>query len=121
MTAATKKKDLFHYLKIATAILLIVLVVLLAVFGYKFGGDLFTDAGLAEKGQGVEYTLTVQKGESTFSVGRELKAAGIISSPLVFLVQSKLFKCTMTPGTYQVSSEQSSKAILKYLNAQGKK
>lgn len=117
MTTNSKKKDLFHYLKIVIAILLLALVVLLAIFGYRFGAALFTDAGKDAAGQGKEYTITVVQGEKTFAIGRELADAEVIDSPLVFLVQSKLFKCTISPGTYTVSSEQSSKAILKYLYA----
>ena len=116
MKKREKRHDAFHYLKIAIAILLVVLVLILAVWGFLIGRALFTDAGQMPQGQGVEYQLNVREGESTFQVGRDLESNEVIGSALVFLVQSKLFKCTIKPGTYTVNSAQSSKAILKQLN-----
>lgn len=114
-------KDVFHYLKLVVAVLALVFLVLASVFGYRFGAALFTEEGVLPEGKGQAYTLTVEQGESTFQIGLDLERHGIIRSALVFFVQSKLFKCRIDAGSYEVRSDQSSKAILKYLNQQYEK
>lgn len=116
-----KRKDFFHYLKVVIAVLTVVLVLILTIYGYHFGKALFTDAGMKPAGQGTEYQLVVTQGESVLSVGRDLQSHKIIDSALVFAVQSKLFKCKIDPGAYKVNSSWSSKAILKELNLQYEK
>lgn len=121
MKRREKRKDFFHYLKTVIAVLLVLLVLLLSFFGYRFGRALFTDSGVDTAGNGREYVLNISEGESTYAVGSDLAQHGVIDSPLVFLVQSKLFKCKIDPGSYTVNSASSSKAILKYLNGQYEK
>lgn len=116
-----KRKDFFHYLKFVIAVLLVVLILILTVYGYHFGKALFTDTGMKAPGSGTEYLLNVAPGEGIFSVGRDLQENRVIESALVFAVQSKLFKCVVDPGTYRVNSSWSSKAILKELNLQHEK
>ena len=115
---AKQKQDAFHYLKFAIMVLFIAMTVLLAVFGYRFGQDLFSDEAVSEEGKGVAYTLQIEPRESVLNIGKDLREHGIIKSGLVFFVQSKLYGLKIDPGTYTVSSEQSSKAILRMLNQQ---
>lgn len=113
-----QKQDAFHYLKFAIMVLFIAMIVLLSVLGYRFGQDLFSDESVSPSGKGVEYTLKVEPRESVFTIGTELREHGIIKSAAVFFIQSRLYGLKIDPGTYVVSSEQSSKAILRYLNQQ---
>lgn len=115
---AKQKQDAFHYLKFAIMVLFIAMIVLLTVLGYRFGQDLFSDDSMSPPGEGVEYTLKVESRESVFTIGTELREHGIIKSAAVFFVQSRLYGLKIDPGTYVVSSDQSSKAILRYLNQQ---
>ncbi|MBQ6541408.1 MAG: endolytic transglycosylase MltG [Lachnospiraceae bacterium] len=111
-----QKQDAFHYLKFAIMVLFIAMVALLAVFGYRFGEALFSDEAVSEPGQGVEYTLQVEPRESVLTIGTDLREHGIIRSAAVFFIQSRLYSLKIDPGTYKVSSDQSSKAILRMLN-----
>ena len=111
-----QKQDSFHYLKFAIMVLFIAMVALLAVFGYRFGEALFSDEAVSEPGQGVEYTLQVEPRESVLTIGTDLREHGIIRSAAVFFIQSRLYSLKIDPGTYKVSSDQSSKAILRMLN-----
>jgi cell division protein YceG involved in septum cleavage len=113
-----QKQDAFHYLKFTIMVLFIAMIVLLTVFGYRFGQDLFSDESVSEPGKGVDYTLKIEPRESVFTIGTELREHGIIKSAAVFFIQSRLYGLKIDPGTYVVSSEQSSKAILRYLNQQ---
>ena len=113
-----KKQDAFHYLKFAIMVLFIAVIALLAVLGYRFGRALFSDDSVSAPGEGVEYTLKVESRESVFTIGTDLREHGIIRSAAVFFIQSRLYGLKIDPGTYKVSSEQSSKAILRMLNQQ---
>ena len=115
---AKQKRDAFHYLKFAIMVLFIAMTVLLAVFGYRFGRDLFSDEAVSEEGQGIEYTLQIESRENVLTIGKDLREHGIIRSEIVFFIQSRLYGLKIDPGTYVVSSEQSSKAILRMLNQQ---
>ena len=112
-----KKEDLLHNLKIAVAVIGLVALVLLTWWGYNFGHAVFSDEPLTvNKGTHITYELTVFHGESVLKIGRELKKAGVIDDALVFWAQSKVYQCRIEPGSYTVSSKNSSKDIAKYLN-----
>ena len=110
------KKDLFHYLKIVAVVLFFAFFAVACLLSYRFGVRLFTNDGLTGEDNKVTYTLRVTQGESVLKIGGDLETHGVISSRLVFFVQSKLYKCRIAPGEYQVNSAMSSKAILKYLH-----
>ncbi len=120
--SAKRRGDLFHYLKIAVMILIAAMIVVLCILSYRAGVLIFTNDGrTAENEPAVRYTIEIAQGESVLSIGRELREAGIIESGVVFFIQSKLFKCKIAPGTYTLSSDKSSKAILKYLHSEYEK
>lgn len=112
------REDLLHYVKILAAVIILVAVFVLCYIGYFFGRELFSTSGVSStRASYTEYTIHIEKGERTFTVGRELKKAGIIRYASVFLVQTKLFKCTIEPGDYLVNSRMSSMDIAKQLNS----
>ena len=113
-----QKQDAFHYLKLAIAVLFVAMTVLLAIFGYRFGRELFSDEAISETGKGVEYTLQIEPRENVLTIGKDLREHGIIRSELVFFIQSRLYGMKIDPGVYTVSSDQSSRAILRMLNQQ---
>ena len=116
------KADFLHYMKIVIAILIIAFVLLACYFGYRFGRVVFTDEPMTNSSANeILYSLTVTKGESVLSIGNDLEKHGVIESGLVFFVQSKVYGCKIDPGTYEVSSRKSSKAILKQLYAEYQK
>lgn len=112
-----KTENFLHYLKIVTAVIGLVGLVVACWFGYHFGQAIFTDESMTNnRATNITYELTVTKGESVYTIGRELEKNGIIESGLAFLAQTKIYDCKIDPGTYTVSSRQSSKDIVKYLN-----
>ena len=119
---AAEDRDFLHYLKIAIAVMVLLLIVLASYFGYHFGRQVFTDESLADKkGTVREYVLEVAAGESTLQVGIDLEKHGIIESALAYTVQTKIYQGKIAPGSYTVSSEKSSKEIVKYLNTEYEK
>ena len=115
---SSRREDMFHYVKICAAIIVLVAVMVACYIGYYFGRELFSTTGVSStRAAYTEYTIHIEKGERTLTVGKELKDAGIIRNAFVFLVQTKLFKCTIEPGDYLVNSRQSSQAIAKQLNS----
>lgn len=117
-----KKEDFLHYMKIVIAILIVAFVILACYFGYRFGRMVFSDEPMTNSSaNAVNYTLTVTKGEKVLTIGNDLERAGVIESGFVFFVQSKVYGCKIDPGTYEVSSMRSSKAILKQLYAEYQK
>lgn len=115
-TEKRKKNDLFHYLKLAVVILFSIFIVVVSILSYRFGVDVFTNEAVSDPDSAVTYVLKVEQGEGAYQIGKNLETHGIIRSRLVFLVQSKLYKCKIAPGEFTVNSGMSSKAILKYLN-----
>lgn len=112
-----KKEDLFHFLKIALAIVGLAAVILASYFGFHFGQAVFTDESMTNnRATNISYELVVEKGDKVLKIGRELEKNGIIESGLAFWVQSKLYDCRIETGTYTVNSRNSSKEIIKYLN-----
>ncbi|MBO7365046.1 MAG: endolytic transglycosylase MltG [Lachnospiraceae bacterium] len=114
-----KKEDLTHFLKVLMMALFAVLVILACVSGYRLGRMVFTDKPRTNAaGSHITYVIRIERGESVFSIGMELERAGVIESGLAFLIQSKLYSCRIEAGTYTLSSANSSKEILKYLNSE---
>jgi len=112
-----KTRDLFHYLKIVIAVLMVVFIAISSYFGFRLGRMIFTDdAKTTLRTDHISYELVVTKGESVLAIGRDLEEHGIIESGLAFFLQSKIYKCRIAPGTYTVNSRDSSKAIIKELN-----
>ena len=117
-TQPKENKDVFHYFRIALAVVMCVFIGISAYYGYRFGRLIFTDeAKTTLRTEHISYDLTVVKGESVLDIGKDLEDNGVIENAFVFWVQSKVYKCKIAPGTYEVSSRDSSKAILKALNA----
>ncbi|GEM_PF-2811450 len=111
------KEDLFHYLKIAAAVLFLVFLFLAGFFGFRLGQMVFSDEPLTTtRDTHVSYDLKVEKGENVLMIGIDLERHGVIESGLAFYIQSKVYKCRIEPGTYTVNSKRSSKDILKDLN-----
>lgn len=115
--SSEKKGDFLHYMRIVIAVLMLAFTGISCYAGVKFGRLVFTDdARTTLRTEHISYELTVTKGESVLAIGRDLEEHGIIESAAAFFVQSKVYKCKIAPGTYTVSSRDSSKAIVKQLN-----
>ncbi len=113
-----KRGDFLHYMRIIIALLMVVFAGISCYAGFKFGRMVFTDQPKTTlRTEHVSYELTVEKGESVLSIGKDLEEHGIIDSAAAFFVQTKVYKCKIAPGTYTVSSRDSSKAIVKALNS----
>ena len=113
------REDVLHGIKIIAAVVCIAAVFILSYFAFRLGQEVFSDEGLTvSRSDTVSYELTIEPGEAVLKVGFDLKRHHIIRSALAFQIQSKVFETYMDPGTYTVTSRQSSKDIIKYLNQQ---
>lgn len=111
-----------NILHIAINIAVILVIAMLFYLGfqraYLLGEHVFTNDAVAETGNGIESDITVVSGQSAYNVGNALEKKGIILDGTAFWIQSIVYEVEISPGTYTVSSEMSSKEILKMMEAE---
>ena len=102
------------------AVVLVVAFLFYAGFtrAYRLGIHVFTDDAAAAEGSGTEYEFTVIEGQSALTIGKSLEEKGIIVDAFAFYLQSIVYEVKPAPGTYEISSEQSSKEILKLMEGE---
>lgn len=97
------------------AAILVFVVIIGTGYAYEFGYAVFSNKD--RDVQSSQVTINVLENSSVMTVGKQLEAAGIIDSANVFLVQSKLFKLEVKPGTYTFDMRDSSRKLLEMFNA----
>ena len=101
--------------KIFFACFLVVLLYVLIVGGYRFGKALFTEQ--PRSASTAEQRITVEKGQSAGSIGKQLEQKGIVASGAVFCGKALLFQYEIRPGTYSVSPSMTDREILELMSA----
>ena len=102
--------------------LILYAVVILLLFegitrGYAFGHDIFYATAM-EEAPGTPKTVTIPRGYSTAEACEVLKEAGLIDNVLAFQIQMMFYDYDIHPGTYELNTSMTSKAILQELNAE---
>lgn len=102
--------------------LILYAVVILLLFegitrGYAFGHDIFYAAAM-EEAPGTPKTVTILKGYTTAEACEALKEAGLIDNVLAFQIQMMFYDYDIHPGTYELNTSMTSKAILQELNVE---
>lgn len=85
--------------------------------GYAFGHDIFYATAM-EEAPGTPKTVTIPKGYTTAEACEVLKAAGLIDNVLAFQIQKMFYDYEIHPGTYELNTSMTSKAILQELNVE---
>ena len=68
-------------------------------------------------GKGVDVVGTLPNDTSAGELGRILKANGLIKDEGIFKIQAFLYDLTITPGTYEFSTEYNVEDIIDIINA----
>ncbi len=99
-------------MKIAVAIIIVLLIILVCVKSFQFGVLLFTEEGMASKGNGTEVVITVPSGATVSEVADILKKNGLIEDTLIFKVQFFMYDGEIYSGTYNLSTEDNPEDIV---------
>ena len=83
--------------------------------GFAFGESIFTPEAVSSKANGKDLLVIVEEGASDLDVARLLESKGLIKDYKVFLVQAKLYKAEMHPGTYTLNTSMTSEEMLELL------
>ncbi|MCR4842657.1 MAG: endolytic transglycosylase MltG [Eubacterium sp.] len=113
---ARETDNLKKTFRIIRRVIIVLLFVLICVGGYRVMYDAFADVPMAEEDSaGRDVVVRIDSGMSTYKVAVRLKDNGLIKSPLVFMVQEKLFMPSgsdIQPGTYTLNTTMSAEDIL---------
>ncbi len=105
-------------MKIAMAIIFVLLIILVCTKAFWFGNALFTEEGMAAKGRGTEVVITIPSGASVGEVANILKKNGLIEDTLVFKIQFFMYDGEIYSGTYTLNTENNPEDIVLALKAE---
>ncbi len=83
--------------------------------GFAFGESIFTPEAVSSKANGKDLLVIVEEGASDLDVAKLLEGKGLIKDYKVFLVQAKLYKAKIHPGTYTLNTSMTSEEMLELL------
>ncbi|MBO4389569.1 MAG: endolytic transglycosylase MltG [Lachnospiraceae bacterium] len=97
-------------------VLLVCVIIMIFYVGinraYEIGYLVFSESRVSPKGTGVGVTFTIVEGQSAYAVGKSLKEKSLIEDPIAFYLQSEIYEAEIRPGTYEISSDMTSKEML---------
>ena len=100
-----------------------ILAVVVAVFyvvcskTFEYGAAIFSEEAMAPYGKGVEVEVTIPNDTSAGELGKILQKNGLIKDAGIFKIQAFLYDLTITPGTYEFSTENNVEDIIDIINA----
>ena len=104
---AAKKSSIASKLSIKIAMYVIgaVILVLVCKNAFDFGVLVYTEEGMAEKGEGKEVVVTIPRDSTISEIASILKKNGLIESELAFQIQTFLYDAEIYSGTYTLNTE----------------
>lgn len=84
---------------------------------FEYGSAIFSEEPMDPYGKGVDVVVTIPNDTSAGELGRILKANGLIKDEGIFKIQAFLYDLTITPGTYEFSTEYNVEDIIDIINA----
>ena len=84
---------------------------------FEYGAAIFSEEPMAPHGQGVDVVVTIPNDTTAGELGRILKSNGLIKDEGIFKIQAFLYELTITPGTYEFSTENNVEDIIDIINA----
>ena len=84
---------------------------------FEYGSAIFSEEPMDPHGKGVDVVVTIPNDTSAGELGRILKANGLIKDVSIFEIQAYLYDLTITPGTYEFSTENNVEDIVDIINA----
>lgn len=92
-------------IKMAMYIIGAVVIVLVCKATFEFGTLVFTEEGMAAKGDGREVVITIPRDSTISEIAAILKDNGLIESELAFRIQTLLYEADIYSGTYTLNTE----------------
>ena len=111
-----EKKDSFG-LKVFAIILVVCVILLCMVLGYRFGHKAVTYEG--GTGKGIQTEVVIEDGDSLRVAASKLYKAGIIDDRLVFMFQARFYDYDIVPGKYILDDAMTYKEIFIELEGGG--
>jgi len=111
----TSKLILGLSVKIVFWILCLTVFIVICSRAFSFGSKIFSGEGMAEKGQGVEITVTIPPGADASQVADILFDVELIDSKIIFQIQSILYEAEFIAGDYVLNTENSAEQIIEAL------
>lgn len=103
--------------KIVVWAIIIMLVYKYAIYGYKFGFEVFSDRPVATTATGITVNVAIVQGKSNMEIARLLEEKGLIEDANVFYVQLMLsdYKDALRPGIYDFSTTMTAEDMMKIM------
>ncbi len=102
-------------LQMIVCALVVILIYDAGVKGFAFGESVFTPKAVSSKANGKDMIVIVEEKASDLDVAKLLESKGLIEDYKVFLVQAKLYRGTIHPGTYTLNTSMTSEEMLELL------
>ncbi len=103
-------------IKIVVYMLVAVGIYVILSGAFSFGELIFSENGMAAKGNGTEIQVTIPKDASSKEVGDILKKNGLIKNSYAFVIQVMLYEADIVPGKYALNTEENPKEIIEILS-----
>jgi cell division protein YceG involved in septum cleavage len=103
-------------IKIVVYMLVAVGIYVILSGAFSFGELIFSENGMAAKGNGTEIQVTIPKDASSKEVGDILKKNGLIENSYAFVIQVMLYEADIVPGKYVLNTEENPKEIIEILS-----
>ncbi len=103
-------------IKIVVYMLVAVGIYVILSGAFSFGELIFSENGMAAKGNGTEIQVTIPKDASSKEVGDILKKNGLIENSYAFVIQVMLYEADIVPGKYALNTEENPKEIIEILS-----
>ena len=103
-------------IKIVVYMLVAVGIYVILSGAFSFGELIFSENGMAAKGNGTEIQVTIPKDASSKEVGDILKKNGLIENSYAFVIQVVLYEADIVPGKYALNTEENPKEIIEILS-----
>lgn len=110
-------KALFKFIKIASGVLLVLLLIYFTVslcsFGFDFGYRVFNEPAVSEA-PGEDIMISISEDMSGRELGKMLEEKGLVKNGTLFYVQLQLsaYKKDMKPGVYTLNTSMTAKDMM---------
>ena len=108
-------------MKMAIMAILVAMFYVVCSKTFEYGAAIFSEKAMAPYGKGMDVVVTIPNDTTAGELGRILKANGLIKDADIFKIQAFLYDLTITPGTYEFSTENNVEDIIDIINANAPK
>lgn len=108
-------------MKMAIIAILVAMFYVVCSKTFEYGVAIFSEEAMAPYGKGEDIVVTIPNDTTAGELGKILKANGLIKDADIFKIQAFLYDLTITPGTYEFSTENNVEDIIDIINANAPK